>query len=362
MKLEEVLKVPYQPVADSPTVRYYTDWKAFDPYIENPSPPLELSWDDSLLNALGAEPTTILKPTPVAERPTFPRASSLRILSFHEHNLNSLHRLLLTDASVTVLVPKPNEGALSAHLEVQARGHSGLRVLLLSPESSRGLVTLTLNINVAPGASLKASYVVFDSRGSPSAIFLDASLGENASMENLIIAARSRMLHLEAHADLAGANSRLSTRALLASNKGSKLALVTDAEARAPEAELDIRAVGFAGDGYIAHKGYARSRRGARGSRLRVISRLVPLTSKAKVYASPVLEIESDEPEEASHSVAQAPLDEDQIFYLRSRGFSYDEAVEALVRGAYHSLVEDILGKLELKRIVDLLVEELGNN
>ncbi len=360
MRLEEVLRAPYQPLADSPSTRYYTDWKAFDAYFEKPSPPLGLSWDEELLALLGFKPTVVLKPAEVAEKPLFARAGSLRVLGFHAYNLNSLEKILATDTQVNVLVPKPSEGALSAHLSVRARGAPEINVLLLSPESARGLTTLTIDLQVEPGSSARLNYIIFDSMESPTAIFQEATLADGAKLETTVAIGRSKTLHLETHSTLIGSKSKSHTRALLAANRGSKITLVTDAVAQAPETELDIQAIGFARNGYIAHKGYAKSRRGARDSRLKVASRLVPLSSQAKVYASPVLEIESDEPSEASHSVAQSPLDPDQVFYLQARGFRPEEAEELLIRGAYSSLINSESSRAEFKKVIDLLVQELN--
>ncbi|QOJ78886.1 SufD family Fe-S cluster assembly protein [Infirmifilum lucidum] len=360
MRLEEVLRTPYQPLADSPSTRYYTDWRAFNSYFEKPSPPLGLSWDEDLLATLGLKPTVILKPTEVAEKPLLDRAGLMRVLGFHVYNLNSLEKILVTDTRVNVLVPKPSEGTLSAHLSIRARGAPEINVLLLSPETAGGLTTLTIDLQVEPGSSTRLNYIIFDSMESPTAVFQEATLADGAELETIIAIGRSKTLHLETRSMLTGSKSKSYTRALLAANRGSKITLVTDAVAQAPGTELEIQAVGFARNGYIAHKGYARSRRGARGSKLRVASRLVPLSSQAKVYASPVLEIESDEPSEAGHSVAQSPLDPDQAFYLQARGFRPEEAEELLVRGAYNSLVNFKPGRAEFKSVIDLLMRELN--
>lgn len=58
--------------------------------------------------------------------------------------------------------------------------------------------------------------------------------------------------------------------------------------------------------------------------------RVLQLGEKSKVVVVPDLEIKTDEIK-ASHAVSVARVDEEQVFYMMSRGLSRDEAVELLV-------------------------------
>lgn len=361
MKETNVLSVPYQQLADSPTIRYYTDWKLFDPYIEKPSPPSQLSWSDALLNTLGLKPDTILKPGDIQVKPPLSRTDQMRILAFHANNLNAYSKFLVRDAEFTILIPKPKEGTLSAHLSLHAEGDSTVNLLLLSEEDSPGLDTITLDVTIDETSTLELNYLLFDSRSSPSAIFQEATLPASATLQTNIVAPRGKMLHIETRNFLKGPKARASTKALLAANKGSRITLVTDAEASAPNNEISVEALGFALEGLIVHKGFGRARRGCRDSRLKVGSKAILLSEQARAYAAPILEIESDDPLEASHSASQSPIDEEQVFYLQSRGFNREEAIAMIVRGLAWGLMGTVaMRRAALQKAVELLLKELA--
>ncbi|MGC8836505.1 MAG: SufD family Fe-S cluster assembly protein [Infirmifilum sp.] len=360
MSLKELKAIPYQPVADSPAVRYYTDWNAFEPYLENPAPPVQLGWDDDALRLLNLKPDLILKPTPLKDKPELPEASSKRVLAFHLNTLNSQVNVFLRDTSYTILVPKPREGVLATHLSVRATGNSTLNVLLLSPADAEGLNTLSIDVEVDTASTLRLNYIIRDSYRAPSAIFQRTRLDKDSRLETFLIGSRGRMTHMEMNQLLEGEASEAETVALLAAGKFSRITLETSAETRAPRTEISIRGLGFANEGFIAHKGFARARRGAMESRLEVRSRLIPLSPTSRVYAAPVLEIESDEPSYAAHSVAMGPLDPEHIFYIESRGFNEAEAVRLLVKSMYASLISRMRGSSLYQHALRLLLEELG--
>lgn len=72
--------------------------------------------------------------------------------------------------------------------------------------------------------------------------------------------------------------------------------------------------------------------KGMQGCDTRVVQKFLLLDESAKVDALPAFEIEESDVQ-ASHAAAVAPLDEDAVFYLASRGMDESEARTLLVRG-----------------------------
>ncbi len=68
--------------------------------------------------------------------------------------------------------------------------------------------------------------------------------------------------------------------------------------------------------------------------------RTLLLDEGARVEVLPYLEIEADDVR-ASHAVATGMVDQDQLFYLRSRGISEKQATNLLVVGFLDGLVAD---------------------
>ncbi len=77
------------------------------------------------------------------------------------------------------------------------------------------------------------------------------------------------------------------------------------------------------------------------------------LSKDAKIRTIPALEIETDDVK-ASHSVSIGKLDEEDMFYLESRGFDSNDAKKLLMK----AFIEEILGKFPDNK----MLEDLRNN
>ncbi len=66
------------------------------------------------------------------------------------------------------------------------------------------------------------------------------------------------------------------------------------------------------------------------------------LTDGARADSVPNLEIETGEIVGAGHASATGRFDDEQLFYLRSRGIPEDQARRLVVRGFFHELLEKI--------------------
>lgn len=71
-------------------------------------------------------------------------------------------------------------------------------------------------------------------------------------------------------------------------------------------------------------------------------NRNLVLTDGARVDSIPNLEIETGEIVGAGHASATGRFDDEQLFYLQSRGIPQDEARRLVVRGFFAELVQQI--------------------
>ncbi|MDX6218357.1 MAG: Fe-S cluster assembly protein SufD, partial [Frankiales bacterium] len=62
----------------------------------------------------------------------------------------------------------------------------------------------------------------------------------------------------------------------------------------------------------------------------------------ARADSVPNLEIETGEIAGAGHASATGRFDDNQLFYLQSRGIAADEARRMVVRGFFHEVVQQI--------------------
>lgn len=107
---------------------------------------------------------------------------------------------------------------------------------------------------------------------------------------------------------------------------------------------LDESHIVFNGVGFIV--------KGASGSNAYQSSRLLTLSDKAKSDANPMLLIDENDVA-AGHGASLGKIDEEQIYYLKSRGLSKKEASRLLV----HGFLSPVIEKLSVKKVQEKTIE-----
>jgi Fe-S cluster assembly protein SufD len=87
----------------------------------------------------------------------------------------------------------------------------------------------------------------------------------------------------------------------------------------------------------------------AEGTDTYELNRNLLLTDGARADSVPNLEIETGEIVGAGHASTTGRFDDEQLFYLQSRGINEDEARRLVLRGFF----EDLLGQIGVSEIND---------
>jgi Fe-S cluster assembly protein SufD len=101
-------------------------------------------------------------------------------------------------------------------------------------------------------------------------------------------------------------------------------------------------------------------RAAAEGTETFELNRNLVLTDGARADSVPNLEIETGEIVGAGHASATGRFDDEQLFYLQSRGIPADEARRLVVRGFFHELVEKITVPAVRERLEAAIEAELA--
>jgi Fe-S cluster assembly protein SufD len=188
--------------------------------------------------------------------------------------------------------------------------------------------------------------------------------------------------------------SRLGRDARLVSTQvtlGGDLVRVNETvEFTAPGGEVDLRGVSFADRGqHLEHRllvdhsvphcrsnvlyksalhgdeahtvwiGDVLIRAGATGTDTYELNRNLLLTPEARADSVPNLEIETGEIAGAGHASTTGRFDDQQLFYLQSRGIPADVARQMVVRGFFADVVEKIGVPVLQKRLMETIEAEL---
>jgi Fe-S cluster assembly protein SufD len=97
-------------------------------------------------------------------------------------------------------------------------------------------------------------------------------------------------------------------------------------------------------------------RAAAEGTQTYELNRNLVLTEGARADSVPNLEIETGEIEGAGHASATGRFDDEQLFYLQSRGIAEEQARRLVVRGFFHEILMKI-GVPEVRERLEAAIE-----
>ncbi|MCW2738696.1 SufD family Fe-S cluster assembly protein, partial [Nocardioides sp.] len=100
----------------------------------------------------------------------------------------------------------------------------------------------------------------------------------------------------------------------------------------------------------------------AEGTDTYEMNRNLLLTDGCRADSIPNLEIETGEIEGAGHASATARFDDEQLFYLQSRGISEKEAQRLVVHGFFNDLIRKVGVPSIEERLLTTVEAELAKN
>lgn len=98
----------------------------------------------------------------------------------------------------------------------------------------------------------------------------------------------------------------------------------------------------------------------AEGTSTYELNRNLVLTDAARADSVPNLEIETGEIKGAGHASTTGRFDDEQLFYLRSRGINEADARRLVVRGFFYEVIDRIPVEVVRERLAEAVEEELA--
>jgi Fe-S cluster assembly protein SufD len=196
-----------------------------------------------------------------------------------------------------------------------------------------------VDIRLGQGSALR----LFDSRslGAQSLHFhrARARLAEGSSLERLEAQLGSRLAHTRIECLLEGRGSEATLEGLYFCGRDQHADLGTELRHVSPGATSRAAYKGaVAGGGRAVFQGLIEVAEGASGTDAFLSNRNLLLGGAARADSIPTLRIGNNDVR-CSHGSATGRLDEEELFYLQSRGFSRDEARELLILGFFEDLL-----------------------
>jgi len=295
------------------------------------------------------------------------RVAAQAFSSFNSATLVTVGRDTQTTDPLDVVVTGPGEGAVAyGHLQIRVEELAEAVVVI----DHRGSGTYADNVEFIVGDAARLT-VVWIADWADDAVHVSmhhAALGKDAVLRHAVVTLGGEVVRMSANvrfaapggdAELLGLyfaddGQHLESRLLIdhahpdcKSNVLYKGALQGDPASRRPDAHTV-----WVGDALIRPK--------ATGTDTFETNRNLVLTDGARADSVPNLEIETGEIVRAGHASATGRFDDEQLFYLRSRGIPEEQARRLVVRGFFGEIIAKIAVPDVRERLTAAIERELA--
>ena len=262
--------------------------------------------------------------------------------------------------TIVTLTGTGTGSAAAAHLVVSAGAHSHATVVL----RFEGSATLAENVEIVVGDNAHLTLVSIQDWADDAVHHTNhhALIGRDGHLKHVAVSFGGDLVRMDATTEYAGPGGDVEMLGLYFADAGQHIEHRLFVDHNQPRTRSHVTYKG-ALQGQGAHSvwiGNVLIRKIAEGIETYEENRNLVLTDGCQADSVPNLEIETGEIEGAGHASATGRFDDEQLFYLRSRGIEETEARRLVVHGFFNELVRRI-GVPEIARqLIDTVEAELS--
>jgi len=266
----------------------------------------------------------------------------------------------VADQPVMVEVEGQGLGAAVNHLVINAESLSEATVIINHTGSAE--LAQTVEILVGQGAHLKVVSLQDWAQESIHVGAQRAKLDRDAKLHHIVVTINGKVVRLTPEAILAGPGSEVEMDGVYFSDSGQhqEHRLFVDHSAPNCYSRVAYKGALQGEEARTVWIGDVLIRKEAEGTDTYELNRNLLLTPGARADSVPNLEIETGEIEGAGHASATGQFDDEQLFYLSSRGIPEAAARRLVVRGFFADLIQKIEVEDIQSRILHEIEEELN--
>ncbi|TFD02487.1 Fe-S cluster assembly protein SufD [Cryobacterium sandaracinum] len=260
---------------------------------------------------------------------------------------------------VTVTRAGLGSGARGAHTIIEAKPFSQAILIL----ENTGAARLSENVEIILGESANLTVVSLQEWGDTAVHLTNhfATIGRDARLKHIVVSLGGSIVRVNPSVRLAGIGSDTELLGLYFADAGQHLEQQVFVNHVAPNSRSRVTYKGaLQGQGArTVWIGDVLIGRDAAGTDSYEQNRNLVLTEGTRADSIPNLEIETGDIKGAGHASATGRFDDEQLFYLQSRGISEDEARRLVVRGFLSEIVQQIGSPLLEERLQAAIEAEL---
>ncbi|KDN82678.1 Fe-S cluster assembly protein SufD [Kitasatospora cheerisanensis] len=256
-----------------------------------------------------------------------------------------------------LVVTVPKETVLTEPVRIDVHGEGGVRfghvVVEVKPFAEAVVVlnhtgtgTRAANVDLLVGDGAKLTFVSVQDwdRDAVHVAQHNALVGRDATFKSVVVTFGGDVVRLHPRVNYAGPGGEAELFGLYFADAGQHLEhrLIIDHDTPHCRSNVAYKGALQGEDAHAVWIGDVLIRAAAVGTDTYELNRNLVLTDGARVDSVPNLEIETGEIVGAGHASATGRFDDEQLFYLQSRGIPADEARRLVVRGFFAELVQQI--------------------
>jgi Fe-S cluster assembly protein SufD len=245
----------------------------------------------------------------------------------------------VSTATITGLAP---EHATAGHLVIRAGAFSKATVVLRYV----GSATLAENVEILVGDGAQLTVVTLQDWADDAVHHSTqhASVGRDATLKHVAVSFGGDLVRHDTTVEYAGPGGSVEMLGLYFADAGQHIEHRLFVDHTAPKTRSHVTYKGaLQGEGaHAVWIGNVLIRKVAEGIDTYEENRNLVLTDGCRADSVPNLEIETGEIEGAGHASATGRFDDNQLFYLRSRGIEEAEARRLVVHGFFNDLIRKI--------------------
>ncbi len=266
------------------------------------------------------------------------------------------------EATTVTLTGTGNEVASAGHLVVRAGAFSRSTVVL----RFQGTATLVENVEIIVGDSAELTVVTVQDWADDAVHHSTqhAKVGRDATLRHVAVSFGGDVVRHDVTAEYSGPGGSVEMLGMYFADEGQHIEHRLFVDHNQPKTRSNVVYKGaLQGEGaHAVWIGNVLIRKIAEGIETYEENRNLVLTEGCQADSVPNLEIETGEILGAGHASAIGRFDDNQLFYLRSRGIEESEARRLVVHGFFNDLIRKI-GVPDLEEQLVLTVEaELEKN
>ncbi|EHR60880.1 Fe-S cluster assembly protein SufD [Saccharomonospora cyanea] len=280
------------------------------------------------------------------------RVAAQAYSSFEKATLITVPKETKASTRTLVRLTGPGEGK-TAYGHVQVRAERFAEAAIVLDHVGSGTYADNIEFVIGDGANLTVVSVQDWADDAVHVSEQHLKLGRDATLKHIVVTLGGDLVRVSPTATFSGPGGSVEMLGLNFADSGQHQEHRLFVDHAVPHCKSNVLYKG-ALQGDDAHSvwiGDVLIRAAAEGTETFELNRNLVLTQGARADSVPNLEIETGEIEGAGHASATGRFDDEQLFYLQSRGIAEEQARRLVVRGFFH----EILMKIDIPEVRERL-------